>query len=348
MISEDCFFIVVGSSLVCWDFQRHKQYELSTAHVRRLVFVMANEACVDQDNPLDKDLIRAGIVKVGRGEPVVWGWDILSRIYHFGTKNIPLVDSPEDEEAWAKSYLAHCEEVWQKEVPVETAARFHSEGIILPRSLRDGPIEHVLRARSTTREFLDVPVDLEALAHILQYTLGFVAARQLPESSGLPEAFRKRRCSPSGGGLNSTEGYVMVKNVEGLESGMYYYDPYHHQLILLSSEIPPLGKLLSGQHFADAVPVGVFFTSRFDKLWWKYEHSRAYRNALLEVGHVAQTFQIMSTSLGLGTWLTGALCEKDVEPLLKLESNHEQVLFFVGCGHASGATTPESLRALAK
>jgi len=348
VISEDCFFIVVGSSLVCWDFKRHRQYELSLAHAHRLIFLMDKGCCVDLENPLDKDLVRAGIVKDEGEGSVVWGWDILSRIYHFGTKNIPYDDRPESEEEWAKSYLAHCEEVWKKEVPVETAVSFRKEGVTLPSQHRRGPVEQVLLARSTTREFLNVPLGLEILAQILEYTLGFVEERQLPESSGLPDALRKRRCSPSGGGLNSTEGYVLVRNVEGLEAGLYYYNPFKHQLILMSSEIPPVGRLLSGQHFADAVPVGIFFTSRFDKLWWKYEHSRAYRNALLEVGHIAQTFQIMSASFGLGTWLTGALCEKDIEPLLGLNSDREQVLFFVACGHASGATTPESLRMIAR
>ncbi|BBH47091.1 hypothetical protein KU43P_35680 [Pseudomonas sp. KU43P] len=285
---------------------------------------------MDLENPLDKDLVRAGIVGVGGEESAVWGRDILSRIYHFGTKNIPFDDSPENEGEWAKSYLAHCEEVWSKEVPIETAVSFCKEGITLPRQHRRGPVEQVLLARSTAREFLNIPLGLEMLAQILEYTLGFVEERQIPESGGLPDALRKRRCSPSGGGLNSTEGYVLVRNVEGLEVGLYYYNPFNHQLILTSSKTPPVGRLLSGQHFADAVPVGVFFTSRVDKLWWKHEHSRAYRNALLEVGHIAQTFQIMSASFGLGTWLTGALCEKDIEPLLGLNSDREQVHFVVG------------------
>ncbi|MFJ4349237.1 SagB family peptide dehydrogenase [Pseudomonas sp. NPDC089401] len=348
MISKDCFFIVVDSTLICWDFQAHKQYEMSTAHAQRLMYLIENPGCVDQACAIDQALISAGVVKVDQESTEAWGWDVLSRIYHFGTKNIPLEDVPVDETAWAKLYLEHCESLWQKQVPLERQHSGAESGIPLPSRTCEGELEKVLLRRSTVREFLDFPLRLESLAKILQYTLGFVDERELPESCGLPDAFRKRRCSPSGGGLNSTEGYVLANNVDGLDKGLYYYEAASNRLLLKSVDIPQLGALLSGQHFANNLPVGVFFTSRFDKLWWKYEHSRAYRNALLEVGHVAQTFQLMSTSLGLGTWLTGALCEKEIEPLLKLENAHEQVLFFVGCGYASGEATPESLRELAR
>lgn len=348
MISEDCFFIVVGSSLICWDFKAHKQYELSAAHARRLILLIHNQDRIDQNCAVDQDLIRAGVVRITQEQLNPWGWDVLSRIFHFGTKNIPLDDIPQDEEAWAKLYLEHCEGAWAKPLPIDHAQVGGEAGIVLPRQACEGQLEQSLCRRSTTREFLDAPLPLEVLAKILQYTLGFIDDREVPKASGLPDSLRKRRCSPSGGGLNSTEGYVLARNVEGLDEGIYYYDAASHRLLLKSTDVPLLGQMLSGQHFANNLPAGIFFTSRFDKLWWKYEHSRAYRNALLEVGHIAQTFQIISASLGLGTWLTGALCEQEIEPFLKLENAHEEVLFFVGCGYASGQATPESLRILTR
>jgi SagB-type dehydrogenase family enzyme len=348
MISEDCFFIVLDSSLICWDFKAHKQYELSAAHAQRLIFLIENQDCIDQSCLIDQELIRAGILKITQERSEPWGWDVLSRIYHFGTKNIPLDDMPQDEKAWAKLYLEHCEGAWAKPLPRDFTHVGGEAGVLLPRKTCEGVLEQSLCRRSTSREFRDVPLQLEILAKILQFTLGFIDDREVPKDSGLPDSLRKRRCSPSGGGLNSTEGYVLARNVEGLDEGVYYYDAASHRLLLRSTGMPSLGQMLSGQHFSNNLSVGIFFTSRFDKLWWKYEHSRAYRNALLEVGHIAQTFQIISTSLGLGTWLTGALCEEDIEPFLKLDNAHEQVLFFVGCGYASGEATPESLRILTR
>ncbi|MFK0310047.1 SagB family peptide dehydrogenase [Pseudomonas sp. NPDC090233] len=209
-----------------------------------------------------------------------------------------------------------------------------------------GPLESILRERTTVRAFTDKPVPLVLVSKILKYTLGFIDEREVPEASGLPEGMRKRRSSPSGGGLNATEGYVLIKNVEGVAPGVYYYDPHSHMLHVKSTELPDVGSLLSGQHFANGIPIGLFLTSRFDKSWWKYEHSRAYRMALLEVGHVAQTFQLIATALGLGTWPTGALSEKRIEPLLKLTNPNEQVLFFVGCGYGDGVITSGELASL--
>lgn len=112
----------------------------------------------------------------------------------------------------------------------------------------------------------------------------------------------KRRSSPSGGGLNACEGYVYVQHVTGPKAGVYAYSSDLHALSLISP-LPdePFGRWLCGQHFINTLPVGLFITSRFDKLWWKYEHSRAYRMAYVEAGHIAQTFQLVATQLGLDT-----------------------------------------------
>lgn len=166
--------------------------------------------------------------------------------------------------------------------------------------------------------------------------------REVKQVANLPESLRKRRSSPSGGGLNATEGYLYARNVIGLESGLYYYDPYRHELRLHTKSLPTLGALLSGQYFSNMLSIGLFLTSRLDKLWWKYAHSRAYRMALVELGHIAQTFQLLATQVNLGTWLTGALNETPIDSLLNLINPAEQVMFFVGAGHSDGSEGPQS------
>lgn len=68
--------------------------------------------------------------------------------------------------------------------------------------------------------------------------------------------------------------------------------------------------------------------------------------ALIEVGHAAQTFQLAAADRGMNTWLTGALNETSIEPLLMFDNPSEHVLFFVACGYSNGNATPRSLRAL--
>ena len=68
--------------------------------------------------------------------------------------------------------------------------------------------------------------------------------------------------------------------------------------------------------------------------------------AYVEAGHIAQTFQLVATSLGLNTWLTGALSDTQVENLLNLEDSTEQPLFFVGCGRSDGQVMCKEIKAL--
>ncbi|WP_447743094.1 SagB family peptide dehydrogenase [Pseudomonas laurentiana] len=295
-------------------------------HAHRLVSLIYGQGCSDLNDVVVEDLKRCKVVLDSTGGESAWGWDVLSRIFHLGTKDIVLENQPSSEHEWAAQYLEHCNDVLSEASPVETF-RGVVGGIQLPGLCAADEFDEVLARRATVRAFHHVPISIAELGKILHHALGFVERRALSNQEGGVEQFSKRRSSPSAGGLNATEGYVYVANVEGLEPGIYYYDPQHHQLHWRSQVVPRLGDLLSGQHFANDMPVGLFLTSRFDKLWWKYEHSRAYRLALIEIGHVAQTFQLAATVGGMSTWLTGALNESTIEPLLKLENPDEQVIF---------------------
>jgi len=347
MISKDCFFIVVDNALVCWDFKGHKQYQLSAEHANRLVSLVYDQSCDSLKDTIIEDLKRCGVLLDSAGDGDVWGWDVLSRIFHLGTKDIPLENQPSSEHEWAAQYLEHCDDVLGKRLPAGASQGLES-GVQLPGLCVTDEFDEVLGRRATVRCFHNLPVARADLGRILHHTLGFVEHRELSDGEGGAEDFSKRRSSPSAGGLNATEGYVYVANVEGVEPGIYYYDPHRHQLHWRNQLGPALGDLLSGQHFSNNIPVGLFLTSRFDKLWWKYEHSRAYRMALIEIGHVAQVFQLAATARGMNTWLTGALNECRIEPMLKIENPNEQVLFFVGCGYSDGSAIPSCLKALLK
>ncbi|HDS1733704.1 SagB family peptide dehydrogenase [Pseudomonas sp. BP8] len=344
MINNNFFILIGESGLIVWDYDAHRQYELSEKYATRLIEILYGNKGVDLQNSIDRDYVGLKVFSLSkRSVTPGWGWDILSRIFHQGTRNIPSDNTPDSEQAWAECYIAHCDEVWRRPSPYENHTRYKGKGISLKSIQAVTGLEEVLERRQTVRNFLDQAVDLEVVTKLLHYTLGFLASRRACENSGLPANLSYRRASPSGGGLNATEGYLYANNITGLERGIYYYDPYHHTLHLHEGALPELGSLLSGQHFANDLPMGIFLCSRFDKLWWKYPHSRAYRMAFIEVGHVAQTFQLAATDQGLQTWLTGAINEDRVDPLLRVASSPESVLFFVGAGHSCGSITPASL-----
>ncbi|UZE86203.1 SagB family peptide dehydrogenase [Pseudomonas viciae] len=351
-INPNLFILARPPHQVVWNYERHTQFELELNYSSRLAQLISDPSQFDTDNPIDIDFVNADILVVAPKEPIEWKWDELSRIFHIGTKNIPCERVPQDVNEWAPLYLQHCNDVLSSPTPPARLKTYPVERIALaPCSLvdlQDVSLAQTLVSRSTSRAFSEHAISIGQVSTLLYLTLGYLDERSCVHMpTNHRDALSARRSSPSGGGLNACEGYLYVRNVTGLEAGVYAYHPDEHALSLVRP-LPDtrLGQLLCGQHFINPLPFGLFITSRFDKLWWKYEHSRAYRMAFVETGHVSQAFLMVATALGLNTWLTGALADRQVECLLGLEDTPEQPLFFVGCGHGDGQVHCNELMAL--
>ncbi|RON57929.1 SagB family peptide dehydrogenase [Pseudomonas frederiksbergensis] len=351
-INPDIFIIARSPFIVVWNYKDHTQFELDSQYSTRLIQLVEDPSSFDSTLEIDSAFLAAGLFSHDERPQAEWGWDVLSKIFHVGTKNLPLEQVPRDIHEWSAQYLDHCEQVLDTQPPADRFAGHYSSDELIclpaPELERTGnALTQVLLDRKTSRSFSPQAITLDDLSVLLYLSLGYLKEREGDTDACVPAALRSRRSSPSGGGLNACEGYVYAARIEGLDPGLYYYHPDRHALRRvhsLSSE--PLGQLLAGQHFINELPLGLFLTARFDKLWWKYEHSRAYRMAYVEAGHISQTFQLAATSLGLATWLTGALCDEQVEQLLGLEGTAEQPLFFVGSGYGDGQTQCKELKAL--
>ncbi|UVK98516.1 SagB/ThcOx family dehydrogenase [Pseudomonas sp. B21-048] len=335
---------------IVWDYKNHKQFELNLEYSTRLAQLISDPELYNDSNIVDTQLFNAGILTTSIQDTLEWGWDELSKIFHIGTKNIPCVHIPQNIHEWSRHYLDHCTEVLAAPAPHARLTERHAgELIALPKPAcpPEGALANVLVSRKTCRTFTDAAVSLKDVSTLLYLSLGYLHERDNDIDETIVEGLGARRSSPSGGGLNACEGFLLVQNVNGLNPGLYAYHPIDHALSFVNP-IPssPLGQLLCGQHFINNLPVGLFITARFDKLWWKYEHSRAYRMAFVEAGHISQTFQLVATALGLNTWLTGALTDDQVEMLLGLENSAEQPLFFVGCGQSEGQVMCKELKEL--
>jgi putative peptide maturation dehydrogenase len=143
---------------------------------------------------------------------------------------------------------------------------------------------------------------------------------------------------PSAGSLHPTEAYLLVQRVQGIDAGLYHYHPIDHALELIT----PLSegeagayarRFVAGQpYFVDAhvllVPV-----CRFRRLFWKYrQHAKAYRAALLDVGHLSQALYIAATELGLGAFITAAVNEVDIESAFGVDPLEEGAIAVCGFG----------------
>lgn len=335
-INPYLFFLIREGNIIAWDYLNRQQFELEKEYFLRLLELSFNSNL--ECTPIDHELKEAELISASfnQGE---WGWDVLSRIFHYGTKTIESDLSQEQIEN-PNNFVA--EDIAQASLSLNSLPNLMTEkdGEIfnLPppdlSKLSSIDFLQILKTRKTSRSFEGRYIDIQTLSTLLHVVFGdFHPERDDYSRYGFRQ-IGLRKTSPSGGGLHSSEAYVLMLNVAGYERGVYHYQAHNHVLTLIkNTDINSIiCKLLCGQYFAEQLSFGIFITSRFDKIWHKYPHSRAYRVALLDVGHLSQTFQLTATALGLQTWLSGAFLDNEVSRLLHLKDDTEQPLFFVGAG----------------
>jgi putative peptide maturation dehydrogenase len=155
-----------------------------------------------------------------------------------------------------------------------------------------------------------------------------------------------RRTSPSAGGLHPIEAYPLVRDVAGLEPGLYHYAASDHcvELVrpLAASDVADLAEELTcGQSWFRSAHVLFVNVARFDRTFWKYRrHPRAYATLLLDAGHLSQTLYLVATELGLGAFVTAAINGANAEEALRLDPYSEGALAITGCGVPAGVPTP--------
>lgn len=206
----------------------------------------------------------------------------------------------------------------------------------------------LLAQRMTCRNFDGAAsIDQDTLACMLFRMIGTLGTQTFA-----PGAVAVKKHAPAGGGLHVTEAYVLARRVEGLAVGLYHYCSDTHALeplrMLDDEEARDLGyHALAGQHwFADA-PLLVFLTSRFDRLYWKYRrHSKAFKVAQLDAGHISQLMYLSAAELGLGAFVTAAINDGVVEQALDLDPIREGATAIVGFGARAATVTTRELTEL--
>jgi len=146
---------------------------------------------------------------------------------------------------------------------------------------------------------------LESVALLLELSLALSAWKEYgPDRWSL-------RCNPSSGNLHPTEGYVVCRNVEGLEDGVYHYFSREHALERRAQPVetnagggpPCLFIGLSSIHWREA---------------WKYGE-RAFRYCQLDIGHAIGALRYAAAALGWGLRLVNSAGTGEVASLLGLD-----------------------------
>jgi len=243
--------------------------------------------------------------------------------FHFSTKDAPFA-SPRQWARIAPRFLAESPQ------PALVKTYPGRPAVSLPAAeAPDSEFLRVLLARKTHREFSGKAMPLTSLATLLRYTWGAVETVHSPNFGTL-----LRKTSPSGGARHPAEVYVAALKVDGLKPGLYHYNHRDHVLERLRSgpmRDVVLRQALGQQHVGNACAV-CYMTAYLPRSMYKYRAPRAYRTVSLETGHLAQTFCMVATWLGLAPFTTAALVDTDIERTLGIDGVEETILYVAGVG----------------
>lgn len=164
---------------------------------------------------------------------------------------------------------------------------------------RDPSLTAAIEGRRSIRQYGEQPLTLAQLGEFL-YRVARVRAHFVPGEAGGDEVVS--RPYPSGGGSYELELYLTVRRCDGLEPGIYYYDPVAHRLVLVNEDATDRDQMFAVASMATGLTakpdVVITMTSRFQRLSWKYR-AIAYATSLRHTGVLYQTMYLVATAMGL-------------------------------------------------
>jgi SagB-type dehydrogenase family enzyme len=178
-------------------------------------------------------------------------------------------------------------------------------------------VEEALLKRRSIRSYKNESLSLEEVSQLLWSAQG--------ETTSWGE-----RTAPSAGATYPLEIYLVAGDVEGLDSGLYHYNPSNHSLILVKEGDlrRELAHAALDQYMIARAPITIVICAEFKRTTGRYGE-RGIRYVLMEVGHVGQNIHLQAEALNLGTVVIGAFYDEDVKEILGVK---EEPLYLMPVG----------------
>ncbi len=197
-----------------------------------------------------------------------------------------------------------------------------TEAMQLPDPVTDGEmsLEEALTLRRSKRSYADEPLNIEQVSQLLWSAQGVTS----------PEGYRT---APSAGATLPLEMFFVVRDVEGLDQGIYQYHPDDHTITLVreGSFYDDLTSACLGQSMVREASVNFIFGAVFERTTERYD-DRGVRYVYNEIGHASQNLHLQAAALDLGTVVIGAYDDDEVEEILSLGPDIS-VLYIMPVGH---------------
>ena len=185
---------------------------------------------------------------------------------------------------------------------------------------------HVINSRESHRVYTGEAMTLDELSYLLWCTQGVKEIRG--------RSYATLRTVPCGGARHEFECYFAVRNIEGLEKGLYHYLPMHHQIEYLGAAEDLDGWIkdsLCGQAWAATANVVFYYSAVFYRAEWRYGIT-AHRVLLIDAGHITENMYLAATSIGLGGCAIGSVDCRKVDEAFGLDGKEEASFYAMPVG----------------
>ncbi len=189
--------------------------------------------------------------------------------------------------------------------------------------LSQSKITSLLQNRRSLRKYGKEPIKLEELAFMLWASQGITAK----------SAHYSFRTSPSGGALYPIETYLSANRVEGLEPGLYHFDPQNFCLDQLSKgdSTKDVAACCLDQNFMVNAAVCFMWTGVLRRCLSKYGN-RGMRYVILDAGHICQNLLTAAEATGNGACPVAAFYDNEMNTLLGLDAAEETAIYAAAVG----------------
>ncbi len=205
--------------------------------------------------------------------------------------------------------------------PASTGIPGIRQAMDLPSPALQGTLsfEECLVLRRSVRQYSGEPLGVDEVSQLLWAAQGVTA-----DWGG--------RTAPSAGGLYPLELYLVAGDVDGMDAGVYHYEPGGHSLERLRTGDlrPELSGVALYQESVAHAGVVLVLCGVYERTTEKYG-DRGFRYVHMETGHAAQNALLQATALELGAVVVGAFDDARVAELLCL-ADTESPLYLIPVG----------------
>lgn len=130
------------------------------------------------------------------------------------------------------------------------------------------------------------------------------------------------------------ETLVVVNDVDGLEQGVYHHnlDNMSLDLIHQGTAADELLTICAGQQAVNGSKCAFLLLAVWERQFFRYRHSRGYRNLFVSAGELAHRYVLLATAFGRSTFITPGVNEAAVEQFLDASRYEQNIVYVVAVG----------------